>query len=142
MIRGYSGLGAVLDQAEEVPAPTTAASPAPEPPQQAAPAAAPPPADEPRLNRTGRTMTIVVPVKDGPRMLGDVDAQITPDDALLLSVEGLATLLSRQLSTDKLAELRSTPTQDGFAPQIGRAHVCTPVTNAHHVCRLLLEKKK
>src|SRR3546814_2192972 len=26
--------------------------------------------------------------------------------------------------------------------QIGRAHVCTPVTNAHLVCRLLLDKKK
>src|SRR3546814_7147345 len=26
--------------------------------------------------------------------------------------------------------------------QIGRAHVCTPVTNAHLVCSLLLEKKK
>src|SRR3546814_2243319 len=26
--------------------------------------------------------------------------------------------------------------------QIGRAHVCTPVTNAHLVCRPLLEKKK
>src|SRR3546814_5766712 len=26
--------------------------------------------------------------------------------------------------------------------KIGRAHVCTPVTNAHLVCRLLLEKKK
>src|SRR3546814_8861149 len=26
--------------------------------------------------------------------------------------------------------------------QIGRAHVCTPVTNAQPVCRLLLEKKK
>src|SRR3546814_2093505 len=26
--------------------------------------------------------------------------------------------------------------------QIGRAHVRTPVTNAHIVCRLLLEKKK
>src|SRR3546814_6391461 len=26
--------------------------------------------------------------------------------------------------------------------QIGRAHVCTPVTNAHHVCRPLLDKKK
>src|SRR3546814_6000149 len=26
--------------------------------------------------------------------------------------------------------------------QIGRAHVCTTVTNAHLVCRLLLEKKK
>src|SRR3546814_1287558 len=25
-----------------------------------------------------------------------------------------------------------------FADQIGRAHVCTPVTNAHLVCRLLL----
>src|SRR3546814_7395651 len=26
--------------------------------------------------------------------------------------------------------------------QIGRAHVCTPVTNVHLVCSLLLEKKK
>src|SRR3546814_7802202 len=26
--------------------------------------------------------------------------------------------------------------------QIGRAHVCTPVTNAHLVCRLLLAKQK
>src|SRR3546814_6926300 len=26
--------------------------------------------------------------------------------------------------------------------EIGRAHVRTPVTNAHHVCRLLLDKKK
>src|SRR3546814_9345174 len=26
--------------------------------------------------------------------------------------------------------------------QIGRAHVCTPVTNAHLVCRLLLHTKK
>src|SRR3546814_4328717 len=24
--------------------------------------------------------------------------------------------------------------------ELGRAHVCTPVTNAHHVCRLLLEQ--
>src|SRR3546814_8370435 len=26
--------------------------------------------------------------------------------------------------------------------EIGRAHLCTPVTNAHLVCRLLLDKKK
>src|SRR3546814_2678022 len=26
--------------------------------------------------------------------------------------------------------------------EIGRAHVCTPVTNAHIVCRIPLEKKK
>src|SRR3546814_7650753 len=31
-------------------------------------------------------------------------------------------------------------TPDGV--EIGRAHVGTPVTNAHLVCRLLLEKKK
>src|SRR3546814_4119291 len=28
------------------------------------------------------------------------------------------------------------------AGEIGRAHVCTPVTNAHLVCRLLLDKNK
>src|SRR3546814_3643947 len=28
------------------------------------------------------------------------------------------------------------------ADEIGRAHVCTPVTNAHLVCRLLLANKK
>src|SRR3546814_1081136 len=31
---------------------------------------------------------------------------------------------------------------DRDALQIGRAHVCTPVTNQHLVCRLLLENKK
>src|SRR3546814_5923185 len=36
----------------------------------------------------------------------------------------------------KLRPERATPTGE-----IGRAHVCTPVTNAHIVCRLLLEKK-
>src|SRR3546814_8534958 len=30
----------------------------------------------------------------------------------------------------------------GNLRKIGRAHVCTPVTNAHLVCRLTLEKKK
>src|SRR3546814_1052149 len=29
----------------------------------------------------------------------------------------------------------------GYLAEIGRAHVCTPVTNAHLVCRLLLDKK-
>src|SRR3546814_5953697 len=32
-------------------------------------------------------------------------------------------------------------TRDRFRVQIGRAHVCTPVTHAHLVCRLLLAKK-
>src|SRR3546814_8540173 len=29
-----------------------------------------------------------------------------------------------------------------IAPEIGSAHVCTPVTNAHTVCRLLLSKQR
>src|SRR3546814_2600410 len=36
------------------------------------------------------------------------------------------------------------PRAEGQNPEpgkIGRAHVCTPVTNAHLVCRLLLEKQ-
>src|SRR3546814_3277047 len=33
------------------------------------------------------------------------------------------------------------PARVTWASQIGRAHVCTPVTNAQLVCRLLLEKK-
>src|SRR3546814_1514586 len=32
-------------------------------------------------------------------------------------------------------------TVDEPSPQIGRAHVCTPVTKAHLVCRLLPENK-
>src|SRR3546814_7230769 len=32
--------------------------------------------------------------------------------------------------------------KDAGANEIGRAHVCTPVTNAQQLCRLLLEKKK
>src|SRR3546814_10004720 len=31
--------------------------------------------------------------------------------------------------------------RSGSRPEIGRAHVCTPVTNAHLVCRLLLDKQ-
>src|SRR3546814_2877376 len=45
-----------------------------------------------------------------------------------------AMLTERQVSGLGEAEER--------AEQIGRAHVRTPVTNAHLVCRLLLEKKK
>src|SRR3546814_10057411 len=33
------------------------------------------------------------------------------------------------------------PKEDPDADKIGRAHVCTPITNAHLVCRLLLEKQ-
>src|SRR3546814_5500693 len=44
-------------------------------------------------------------------------------------------------ATQDADEIRE-PRQLRRGLQIGRAHVCTPVTNAHLVCRLLLDKKK
>src|SRR3546814_5294596 len=51
-----------------------------------------------------------------------------------------------------LGRVIAQPVQSAFSDQygkgvrttaeIGRAHVCTPVTNAHLVCRFLLEKNK
>src|SRR3546814_2186223 len=49
------------------------------------------------------------------------------------------------LSASPLREALARLVSQGFVQienQNGRAHVCTPVTNAHFVCRLLLEKKK
>src|SRR3546814_9789860 len=36
----------------------------------------------------------------------------------------------------------TSPNDPAYREEIGRAHVCTHVTNAHLVCRLLLEKNK
>src|SRR3546814_13701482 len=43
----------------------------------------------------------------------------------------------RRRAADHAEDVAHTPQ----VREIGRAHVCTPVTNAHLVCRLLLEKK-
>jgi len=72
--------------------------------------------DEVRLNSTGRTMTIVVPVKDGPNYVGDIEVQITSDDTILISVDRLVELLTPRLDTARLSELRATPSDQGFAP--------------------------
>src|SRR3546814_9442039 len=40
------------------------------------------------------------------------------------------------------SSLRLSSIRSAASWQIGRAHVCTPVTNAHLVCRLLLEQTK
>src|SRR3546814_8860213 len=47
----------------------------------------------------------------------------------------------RILSCFRRDENRKTPETRKNAGEIGRAHVRTPVTNAHLVCSLLLEKK-
>src|SRR3546814_1242225 len=50
-------------------------------------------------------------------------------------------ILSRPVRSARAAAFPF-PKRRSLPPKIGRAHVCTPVTNAHLVCRLLLEKKK
>src|SRR3546814_8363296 len=45
-------------------------------------------------------------------------------------------------SRDRWRSLFRRALTGGLLEKIGRAHVCTPVTNAHLVCRILLEKTK
>src|SRR3546814_3851062 len=57
----------------------------------------------------------------------------SPSIQVLTQIDRRAWAMSRPNKPDNL---------DEQSWEIGRAHVCTPVTNAHLVCRLLLEKKK
>src|SRR3546814_7192901 len=61
---------------------------------------------------------IAEPVSGAQRFVGRIEA----DDPTVLVVD-------------------RTQRDRGAIAKIGREHVCTPVTNAHLVCRLLLEKK-
>src|SRR3546814_10132881 len=47
------------------------------------------------------------------------------------------------VTPDEVAQVWPDATEFGYRDEaeIGRAHVCTPVTNAPLVCRILLEKK-
>src|SRR3546814_3805777 len=65
----------------------------------------------------------------GPKVAGYV-AEVPVDDNQTVDA---GTVLVRIDDSDFRAQVDR---------EIGRAHVCTPVTNAHLVCRLLLEKKK
>src|SRR3546814_1428220 len=46
---------------------------------------------------------------------------------------------SQEAADRELEPFRSRIINDACIHEIGRAHVCTPVTNAHHVCCLLPE---
>src|SRR3546814_3888619 len=59
------------------------------------------------------------------------------DDIAARVEHGVERILEILLDEHTLAALR----RRAAIIEIGRAHVCTPVTNAHLVCRLLLEKK-
>src|SRR3546814_8764594 len=49
---------------------------------------------------------------------------------------------SEEQATDATDEKPAIEAPSPLPQKIGRAHVCTPVTNAHRVCRLRLENKK
>src|SRR3546814_10435554 len=71
-----------------------------------------------------------------------------PYTTLFRSVQQLLNDIARidvrhQARTESLREIDESGNVEivVVADEIGRAHVCTPVTNAHIVCRLLLAKK-
>src|SRR3546814_7881457 len=70
---------------------------------------------------------------------------LTADTITLQNVPALNDI-GTTLKLLKQLGVQSDHSKDGIvhldASQIGRAHVLTPVTNAHLVCRLLLAKKK
>src|SRR3546814_2279899 len=90
-----------------------------------------------RPPRSTRTDTLF-PYTTLFRSLGDIfpDARDSPD-VRLLHVEVQGTGYGIPAGSDVLEGRRAS-----VDDEIGRAHVLTPVTNAHLVCRLLLEKTK
>jgi len=60
-----------------------------------------------RLNTTGKTVTLTVPAKDGPRYLGDILLTVSPDDRVEFSAERLLDLLANVLDPDVLRTLRA-----------------------------------
>src|SRR3546814_4030594 len=69
-----------------------------------------------------------------PSTIATVTTRTTLRDTALMSSAARA-----GMATERLARTRAS---SAIRREIGRAHVCTPVTNAHIVCRLLLEKNK
>src|SRR3546814_4114701 len=84
---------------------------------------------------TGRGVGIFADLQ-GPKIrLG-----LFPDGPALLMAGEQWTITPRDVPGDAL--IGSTTYAGLPGDEIGRAHVCTPVTNAHLVIRLLLETKK
>src|SRR3546814_1169809 len=78
------------------------------------------------------------PAGDAPRTWHAQPADLATQSQLTAAV---GSSVSSTVSPATGQVRASTPMRQA-GQQIGRAHVCTPVTNAHLVCRLPLEKKK
>lgn len=66
--------------------------------------------------RPGRTVTVVLPLKDHTTYLGDVDVTITPDGEVSFDTAQALDVLSKSLSTDALASLRAVLAGKAVAP--------------------------
>ncbi len=125
---GTSALAVAAALIPAANAQTAQTPPTAPPPVTSAPVPAPSDVPEVRLNRTDRTMAIVIPVKDGANYLGDIDVQIRPDDTTLISLNRLVELLGPRLDPTRLAALRAVPTDQGFAELSGFAQSGVLVT--------------
>src|SRR3546814_8272508 len=76
------------------------------------------------------------------RALRSGQSETASDPSFIASVSrlGLATEPLSRWSRPMTTGAFSSPL-DTISLTIGRPHVCTPITNEHHVCRLLLEKQ-
>src|SRR3546814_9187534 len=99
-------------------------------------------ADLPKINRDIDHVAVKEAVFPFARFPG-TDPVLSPEMKSTGEVMGIDADFNLAFAKAQLGAGDRLPT-DGrlFVSEIGRAHVCTPVTNAHLVCRLLLEKNK
>src|SRR3546814_5884730 len=97
-----------------------------------------------RERRTLRARYQLVEIGKGTAVL---DATAGSDAGIDVVSSEYATIAAEDTALERLTQTTADQIISRLAiyamrSEIGRAHVCTPVTNAHLVCRLLLDTKK
>lgn len=65
----------------------------------------PSPRTRPVLNTTGRVLSMVMPLKEDGRYLGDVEVRVTPDDTIEIATQQVFNLIREKLSGDAVQGL-------------------------------------
>src|SRR3546814_1183338 len=92
---------------------------------------------------TAASVQLTIGGVTGDFMVTTIAADTTPDAFAFSAVHGV---MPGSLQTSNTVTISGLNTESpiavsGGSYQSGRAHVCTPVTNGHSVCRYVLEKK-
>ncbi|MBI1405000.1 MAG: fimbria/pilus outer membrane usher protein [Caulobacter sp.] len=82
----------------------------------------------PKLNPSGKTITMLVTLKDGRTFLGDVEVQVAPDDSLQVSVPQVIELMQKVVDPAALGALRASSSPGAFAPLERFAAAGLPLT--------------